>query len=98
MTFSTSEQHPMASTKPIATGVIVHDTLPEQKQSNLSWLSCVWNALIHHLFRGNEPRIRQKSNTAGEVTYHGYDPRTRNSIQCGTEADMRNWLDRLPYR
>lgn len=96
MSFSTPQQHQATSTKLIATGVIVHDATPE-KQSNASWLSSAWNTLMHYLLRGHEPRIQQKRNAAGDVTYRGYDPRTGNSIQSGTEADMRNWLDQLPY-
>jgi hypothetical protein len=97
MTSTPQQKHQTSSNSPITTGVIVHDATPEQKQSNSSWLSFVWNYLMHQLLRGHEPRVWQKSNAAGEVTYHGYDPHTGSSIQCGTEADMRNWFDRLPY-
>ena len=80
----------------IATGVIVHDATPEQ-QPDSSWLYQIWNSLMHHLLRGHEPRIRQKRNAAGDVYYHGYDPRSGRSIHCAIETELRAWLDQLPY-
>lgn len=77
----------------IATGVIVHDN----NRDRFAWPYRLWQYLMHHLLHGDEPRIWQKCNVAGEVFYHGYDPRSRRLIHCATKTELRAWLDQLPY-
>jgi hypothetical protein len=91
------QNQPGDSTELMTTGVIVHDAKPEQKQSYLFWLRHCCTALMHHLLRGNEPCVWEKHNSAGEIYYLCYDPRTRRSVHCGTETEVRVWLDQLPY-
>lgn len=91
-----SAPHPHYSTilkKPIATGVIVHDN----NRDRTAWVDRLWQSLMHYLLPGDEPRIWQKRSAAGELFYHGYDPRSGRSIDCTTETEMRAWLDQLPY-
>lgn len=95
MSSSPSKQHQTVA-KPIATGIIVHDATPEQKQPHLSWLSRALNFLKRQLLRGNEPRVWQKRNAAGQITYHCYDPHSGRSTYCDSEIEVMEWLDRLP--
>ncbi|MBD3886805.1 hypothetical protein IFO70_34780 [Phormidium tenue FACHB-886] len=98
MTFTPQQKYQTTSKKPIATGVIVHDAVPQQKQPNPSWLSRTWNYLMHHLLQGNEPRVWQKHNAAGEVFYYGYDPYSGQTTHLTSDIDLRAWLEQLPYQ
>lgn len=91
------QKHQADSTELINTGVIVHDATPAQKQPCLSWLHHIWEYLRHSFLQGDKPRIWEKRNSDGEVLYYGYDPRSGNSIQGVNAADMRTWLEQLPY-
>jgi hypothetical protein len=95
MHVSDSNPTHQTTTNIINTGVIVHDETPEQKYP--SWLRHVWAYLMHHILRGDEPRIWERHNSAREVYYRCYDPRTGQSISCGSEAEVRIWLEQLPF-
>lgn len=98
MTSTPHQRYQTTSAKPIATGVIVHDAALEQTQCNPSWLSRAWNYLMHHLARGNEPRVWQKRNAAGDVFYYGYDPYSGRTAHLTSDIDLRAWLEQLPYQ
>lgn len=77
------------SAKPIATGIIVHD-------SNLdcsSWLHRLWKFLAHRCFDSYELRVWQEYNPSGQQVWRAHDPRTGRLAYCHTEAEMVDWLE-----
>jgi hypothetical protein len=94
--YTSGQRHPITSTTPIATGVIVHDAMPGQPNS--SWFSRTWNYLMHHLLRGNEPRIWQKRNAAGDIFYGAYDPDSGQLAHFTSDTELRIWLEQLRYQ
>jgi hypothetical protein len=91
---STSADSPTSnSAKPIATGVIIHDS----NRDRATWAHRLWQYLMHHLLRGHEPRVWQKRNAAGEVYHCGYDPYSGRTTYLTSDTDLRAWLDQLPY-
>ncbi|MBE9182997.1 hypothetical protein IQ268_31160 [Oculatella sp. LEGE 06141] len=60
-------------------------------------LNSVWNSLRAYLFTSSEPRIWTTVDSLGETQWHGYDPLTRQSVECTSETDMRIWLEQRHY-
>jgi hypothetical protein len=85
-----------AAEEGIVIDITGHPDSPQQKQPNVSWLSCAWKYLMHHLLNGHEPRVWYKRNAAGEILYCAYDPYTARSTCSTSDVDLRIWLEQLP--
>jgi hypothetical protein len=95
MQFSESNPTHQMTSSIMNTGVIVHDATAEQKRP--FWLRRFWADLMQYIMRGHEPRIWEKCNSTGKIYYRCYDPRTRRSTNCDSEAEVRVWLEQLRF-
>jgi hypothetical protein len=86
----------MLSSKSSSTPELNQDKL--NSFPRLSWLSHAFSIFVHYFFQGSGPRIWQKRNSAGEVFYRVYDPKTGRAAYLTSDTDLRAWLDKLPYQ
>jgi hypothetical protein len=79
----------------------VSSQLIENTQSTRSriskWLSNRWKAFLYTLSASHEPRVWQERDRTGQIWWRGYDSYTGQMVYCSTEAEMRAWLEQLPY-
>jgi hypothetical protein len=79
---------------------IIPELVPgaQPKHSNLSeWIYRFWAFLTHSFTKSHEPHVWQTSDRHGEIWWNAHDPVSGQSLVCTTEAEVRIWLDRLPY-
>jgi hypothetical protein len=69
--------------------------LAEAKQhSKLQhWLNLVWAFLVDCLIENTEPRIREKRDRRGCISWEAYDPTTGTTHCFSSKAEVLAWLE-----
>ncbi|MFQ3617823.1 MAG: hypothetical protein SNJ57_08890 [Cyanobacteriota bacterium] len=50
-------------------------------------------AVLNRLGSAPEPRVWQRSDRAGHITWHAYDPASNLSATFSSEDEVRGWLE-----
>lgn len=57
----------------------------------------IWEPLQRTQFLSMEPRVTRKRDARGHDRWEIYDPRSRQTISCGSEREVRAWLESRYY-
>lgn len=72
---------------------------PVQPYPKKSWLQALWQIFDVALFRNLESRVWQSiDRQTGQVCWHLYDPDTGRTSQLNSEAEVRQWLEKVFHR
>lgn len=63
----------------------------------VDFFQAILQAILDVAVKDNEPKILQIRDRHGQIWWRAYDPKSRRSLVCTTEDEVRLWLDQLPY-
>lgn len=80
---------------------LIPDWVPEPKrtypQPALSWLTGIWQKLVHGMAHGvapsGEPKVWQTIDDDGSLWWNIYDPLSAHTFYMSSEAEVISWLD-----
>jgi hypothetical protein len=69
----------------------------DDKSSRFGQIASRIYQFFYQISRGSEPRVWQKINSNGQITWFAYDPETSISKAFSSEQDVRIWLETRYY-